>query len=262
METNSGQRHEMASGADFLAQQRPFSLDDPTTWRFRPQILVHDVGTTEDRSTAVLGGIGGYAPDPKIGVAHMEELPRGLRGTPRANALAEVDIRFDRNSIIIADLSNDQSYAEQLSQTFGARVIGVSIGPSGDGMTFQRIPVPHGAMLKYALGRTWLFDRLRSMLENGWAEAGARRPSGQAGVRAADGSGGGRRPTPAPGFMPASEVEARRSGDQPGVARVGSAAPACEGMDADGAAQDCRETGRRLGSRRGHGHDIGGFAGD
>ena len=155
-----------ANGADAVPSKRPFSLDDPSTWRFRPQILVHDVGTTEDRSTAVLGGVGSYAPDPKIGVAFMEELPRGLRGTPRANALAEVDLSFDRNSIIIADLSNDQSYAEQLSQTFGARVIGVSIGPSGDGMTFQRIAVPHGAMLKYALGRTWLFDRLRSTLES------------------------------------------------------------------------------------------------
>ena len=167
METNrvdSGTN--MASGADAVPSKRPFSLDDPSTWRFRPQILVHDVGTTEDRSTAVLGGVGGYAPDPKIGVAYMEELPRGLRGTPRANALAEVDLKFDRNSIIIADLSNDQSYAEQLSQTFGARVIGVSIGPSGDGMTFQRIAVPHGTMLKYALGRTWLFDRLRSTLES------------------------------------------------------------------------------------------------
>ena len=68
----------------------------------------------------------------------MEELPRGLRGTSRANALAEVDIRFDRNSLIVADLSNDTSYAEQLSETVGSRVIGVSIGPSGDSMAFQR----------------------------------------------------------------------------------------------------------------------------
>ena len=128
---------------------------------------MHDVGTTEDRSTAVLGGVGAYAPDPKIGVAHLEELPRGLRGTPRANALAEVDIRFDRNSLIVADLSNDQSYAEQLSETFGSRAIGVSIGPSGDGMAFQRVAVPSGQMLKYSVGRTFLFDRLRSTLENG-----------------------------------------------------------------------------------------------
>jgi len=151
----------------FGTTQRGFAIDDPTTWMFRPQILAHDVGTTEDRSTAVLGGVGAYAPDPKIGVAHMVELPRGLRGTPRANAVAEVDIRFDRNSLIVADLSNDQSYAEQLSETFGSRAIGVSIGPSGDGMAFQRVAVPSGQMLKYSVGRTLLFDRLRSTLENG-----------------------------------------------------------------------------------------------
>ena len=47
-------------------QLQPFSLDDPRTWRFRPQILVHDVGTTQDRSTAVVGGVGAFEPNPRL----------------------------------------------------------------------------------------------------------------------------------------------------------------------------------------------------
>ena len=50
---------------------------------------------------------------------------------------------------------------------FGARVIGVSIGPAGDGNGFTRLPVPHGAMLKYSIGRTFLFDKLLSVMEVG-----------------------------------------------------------------------------------------------
>ena len=146
---------------------KPFTLDDPRTWRFRPQILVHDVGTIQDRSTAVVGGVGAFEPNPPIGVAHLEELPIGLRGTARANALAEVDKKYWSNNLIITDFSNDLSYAEQMSEMFGARVIRVSIGPSGDGNGFTRIPVPHGAMLKYSIGRTFLFDRLLSVMEVG-----------------------------------------------------------------------------------------------
>jgi hypothetical protein len=146
---------------------KAFLLDDPRTWRFRPQILVHDVGTMQDRSTAVVGGVGAFEPNPPIGVVHLEELPIGLRGTARANALAGIDKQYWSNNLIIADFSNDQSYAEQMSEMFGARVIGVSIGPAGDGMGFARIQVPHGAMLKYSIGRTLLFDKLLSVMEVG-----------------------------------------------------------------------------------------------
>jgi hypothetical protein len=146
---------------------KPFSLDDPRTWRFQPQILVHDVGTTQDKSTAVVGGVGAFEPNPPIGVAHLEELPMGLRGTVRANALAEVDKLYWSNNLIITDFSNDHSYAEQMSEMFGARVIGVSIGPAGDGNGFSRMPVPHGAMLKYSIGRTLVFDKLLSVMEVG-----------------------------------------------------------------------------------------------
>ena len=148
-------------------QLQPFSLDDPRSWCIRPQILVHDVGTTQDMSTAVVGGIGAFEPNPPIGVSHLEELPIGLRGTARATAVANVDKKYLSNNLIITDLSNDQSYAEQMSEMFGARVIGVSIGPAGDGNGFTRMPVPRGAMLKYSIGRTLLFDKLLSVMETG-----------------------------------------------------------------------------------------------
>jgi hypothetical protein len=51
-------------------------------------------------------------------------LPQGLYGSDRAGALAQIDARYDRNALIIADLSNDTSYAEQLFETFGPRVMG------------------------------------------------------------------------------------------------------------------------------------------
>ena len=139
---------------------KPFSLDDPRTWRFKPQILVHDVGTMQDRSTAVVGGIGAFEPNPPIGVSHLEELPIGLRGTARALRWLMSTSKYLSNNLIITDLSNDQSYAEQMSEMFGARVIGVSIGPAGDGNGFTRMPVPHGAMLKYSIGRTLPFRQV------------------------------------------------------------------------------------------------------
>ena len=62
----------------------------------------------------------------------------------RASALAQIDARYDRNALIVADLSNDTSYAEQLFDTFGPRVIGVHIGryaayaPRADGPEARR----------------------------------------------------------------------------------------------------------------------------
>ena len=38
----------------------------------------------------------------------------------------QVGARYDRNALIFADLSNDTKYAEQLLETFGPRVIGVT----------------------------------------------------------------------------------------------------------------------------------------
>lgn len=108
---------------------------DPRLWpRLHPLLIAHDVGGSRDRSTAVVGGYCGYAPG-ILGIKEFSELPQDLYGSMRASALAQVDARYDRNALIVADLSNDSSYGEQLLETFGPRVIGVHIGPRGDGMT-------------------------------------------------------------------------------------------------------------------------------
>ena len=80
---------------------------------FRPHIIAHDVGHTKDRSTAIVGGKGPFAPD-LIGMKEFEELPQGLYGSARADALAMVDRRYDFKTLIVADLSNDATYAEPL----------------------------------------------------------------------------------------------------------------------------------------------------
>ena len=85
----------------------------------------------------------------------------------RASALAQVDARYDRNALIVADLSNDSSYGEQLLETFGPRVIGVHIGRRGDGMTFERRPVGRGCIPIYHVGRSHLLEALHSDLQAG-----------------------------------------------------------------------------------------------
>src|SRR6185437_16580434 len=92
-----------------------YNRDDPSTWlAMKPLIIGHDVARGPDRSTAVVGGFSAF--NPRIfGIAHLEELPIGLSGSQRVSALAEVDRRYYSNGLIIADLSNDASYAEHLS---------------------------------------------------------------------------------------------------------------------------------------------------
>ena len=53
-------------------------------------IIAHDVGHTKDRSTAVVGGPSPLAPG-LIGMKEFEELPQGLLGNSRADALAMID---------------------------------------------------------------------------------------------------------------------------------------------------------------------------
>jgi hypothetical protein len=97
-----------------------------------------------------------------LGIKEFSELPQDLYGSMRASALAQVDARYDRNALIVADLSNDSSYGEQLLETFGPRVIGVHIGPRGDGMTFERRPVGRGCLPIYHVGRSHLLEALHS----------------------------------------------------------------------------------------------------
>jgi hypothetical protein len=140
---------------------------DPRLWpRLHPLLIAHDVGGSRDRSTAVVGGYCGYAPG-ILGIKEFSELPQDLYGSMRASALAQVDARYDRNALIVADLSNDSSYGEQLLETFGPRVIGVHIGPRGDGMTFERRPVGRGCLPIYHVGRSHLLEALHSDLQAG-----------------------------------------------------------------------------------------------
>ena len=103
----------------------------PKMWDFfKPHIIAHDVGHTKDRSTAVVGGPSPLAPG-LIGLREFEELPQGLSGNARADALAMIASRYPA-SLIIVDLSYDPSYADILVERFGERVIGLQITSTGD----------------------------------------------------------------------------------------------------------------------------------
>ena len=142
-----------------------FNADDPRTWPcFKPLIIAHDVGRSRDRSTAVVGGNSPFSPR-LLGITELEELPQGLYGSARASALAIVDRRHNNNALIVADLSNDATYAEVLYETFGRRVIGLQITRHGDGMQFERRPVKNGVMLVYTVGRTYLLELYHSELQ-------------------------------------------------------------------------------------------------
>lgn len=138
--------------------------NDPLTWGgFKPQFIAHDVGRSRDRSTAVVGGNCAFRPE-LVGIKELLELPNGF-GSVRASALAEVDRRYDRNSIIIADLSFDPTYAEILFEVFGWRVIGLHISRYGDGMNFGPRPVKGGAIRVYTIGRSYLLELMHAALE-------------------------------------------------------------------------------------------------
>jgi hypothetical protein len=141
--------------------------DDVTSWPiFTPLIIAHDVGRTRDRSTAVVGG---NSPCGRrlLGISEAEELPQGLFGSARASALAMVDRRHHNNGLIVADLSNDATYAETLLETFGPRVIGLQISRHGDGMHPEWRQVRHGHLPVYTIGRTFLIELFHAELQSG-----------------------------------------------------------------------------------------------
>ena len=126
---------------------------------FKLHIIAHDVGHTKDRSTAVVGGRSPLAPN-LIGMKEFTELPQGLYGSARADTLAVVDRRYDCKTLIVADLSNDATYAEPLFERFGRRLIGLRITNHGNGMDAEWRQVKDGAILFYTIGRTYLLDLL------------------------------------------------------------------------------------------------------
>ena len=95
--------------------------DDPAHWPIKYPVITHDVGRTNDRSTAVVGGYSPLVPDELV-VKEIVELPLGYFGHQLASALMKVDARYDHNAVIVPDLSNDVSYAEVLCDAFGKRV--------------------------------------------------------------------------------------------------------------------------------------------
>jgi hypothetical protein len=144
-----------------------FNRDDPKTWGcFRPLIIAHDVGRGCDRSTAVIGGLAPFDQN-LIGIQQAHELPQGSYGSERASELAAIDRHYESEALIVADLSYDPTYAEVLHQTFGPRVVGLQISRHGDGTTFERRRVNHSAMLVYTVGRSYLLDSFRSLLQSG-----------------------------------------------------------------------------------------------
>jgi hypothetical protein len=133
---------------------------DPRDYPIKIPIIAHDVGRSNDRSTAVVGG---HCP-PFFGqqllVQEFHELPLGIYGSDLANELAKIDQNYNRDCLIVADLSNDATYGEVLFDTFGRRVIGVQIGRSGDGTTWHHRRVKNGVIPVYNVGRTFLLELL------------------------------------------------------------------------------------------------------
>jgi hypothetical protein len=142
-------------------------LVHPKSWEcLKPTIIAHDVGHTKDRSTAVIGGTSALAPGLRL-IKQHEELPQGLYGSARAEALARIDRLYDYKTLIFVDLSYDPTYAEVLVERFGPeRVMGLKITNSGDGMKPEWMQVKNSAILLYTIGRTYLFDLLQRDLHN------------------------------------------------------------------------------------------------
>jgi hypothetical protein len=138
-----------------------FNPDDPRTWPVKIPIIAHDVGRSNDRSTAVIGGRCPLLFGPQmLGVIECVELPLRLYGSQLANELAKIDQKYNRGCLIVADLSSDATYAETLFDTFGRRIVGVQICRSGNGTTFQWRPVRSSALRVYQIGRTFLLELL------------------------------------------------------------------------------------------------------
>ena len=143
-----------------------YNPDNVSTWPgFKPLIIAHDVAHKRDRSTAVVGGNSPYGRR-LLGIHEAEELPLNLYGHARASALAAVDRRYNHNALIVADLSNDATYAEVLLETFGQRVIGLHISRHGDGMNHESRPTKHGYLPVYTVGRSHLLELFHTQLQS------------------------------------------------------------------------------------------------
>jgi hypothetical protein len=142
-----------------------YNPNDVNSWGgFSPLIIAHDVGRSRDRSTAVIGGNSPYG-QRLLGIAEAEELPQGLFGTARASALSAIDRRYNNDGLIVADFSNDASYAEVLFETFGPRVIGLQISRYGDGKNAEHRACSRGHLPVYTVGRSYLIELFHRELQ-------------------------------------------------------------------------------------------------
>ena len=139
---------------------------DPRRYPIKIPIIAHDVGRSNDRSTAVVGGHCLPFFGQQLLVQEFRELPVGIYGSQLANELAKIDQNYNRDCVIVADLSNDATYGEALFEMFGRRVIGVQIGRSGDGTTLERRRVKYGIIPVYNVGRTFLLELLLAKLRD------------------------------------------------------------------------------------------------
>src|SRR5258708_15566229 len=116
--------------------------------------------------TAVIGGNCPVGPS-LLGITELIELPKGDFGTPRASALAAIDRRYNSNALIVFDVSNDATYAEVMFDTFGgARLIGLHIGRSGDGMTVEQRRVQRSSTFVFHIVPAYLPHQISYSIVN------------------------------------------------------------------------------------------------
>jgi hypothetical protein len=141
-----------------------YNPSDASSWPLFKPIIAHDVARSRDRSTAVVGGNNPFG-QRQLGIVAAHELPLGLFGSQRANALAAIDQKYNQKSLIVADLSNDATYAETLLQRFPGRVVGLQISRHGDGMGAEPRFTSYGPLWVYTIGRTLLLEQLHREFE-------------------------------------------------------------------------------------------------
>ena len=120
--------------------------DDPTTW---PCLQANSSSLTMWGAAAIVrlrlsAAMGRSASTANWESSSCTSFRKDFTAVARASALAAIDRRHHSNALIVADLSNDATYAEVLYETFGPRVIGLQISRHGDGMQPERRPVKHG----------------------------------------------------------------------------------------------------------------------
>ena len=88
----------------------------------KPSIIAHDVGHAARIARPRSSAAGPHWLRISCSLSDFEELRQGLYGSARASELAAVDRRLGGHNLIVADLSNDATYAEILVRTLRSSV--------------------------------------------------------------------------------------------------------------------------------------------